>query len=615
MTRPSPFPVVRLAVLLGLLAAGAASQKEPEIVAVSGEASSVPSGVYISFGSPALTNGNGAVFSATVSGPVNVIYSGTKPPPDGIELTDNVVPLALPGGLVSSGNGTLVNPGNLAQGNNKGRTVFSSTLTGTLNGALDNQGLFVSGDNTSMDVVRKGDSAPDGSGEFSSFLGNPVINNSEQVAFRALLVNTPDSEGLFLGSAGSVTKIARKNDSAPDHNGKFSTFSNVAISNQPSVAFRGTLTATSGGNVDNSGIYRSSSGGLSQIARKGQAAPGGTNTFTGFDDSPAVNRHGEVAFTATLSGNSAGVFLGTGTTLFDLARKFQSAPDGNGTYSVFAPGMALSNSGKVAFVATLTGTAAGANDDQGLYLATTTSVLQVAREGQAAPDGNGVFNAFNRPYLNHAGKVAFLASLRSTTGGSADNLAICLYDPIHGLMLVTRTGASMDFSTITALQFGNGVPTSDDAGSPLNDAGETAMHFTLQDGRTGIAISESPSPNWTDLGYAKIGTHAAPRLTGSGSLLVGEPMEIQLWNALETTPAFRVIGFANLSLPFKGGKLVPNISLLVTLVTDAQGGLLITSPWPAGVPAGFKVYFQTWITDPAASFNLAASNGLQGKTL
>jgi GMP synthase-like glutamine amidotransferase len=35
----------------------------------------------------------------------------------------------------------------------------------------------------------------------------------------------------------------------------------------------------------------------------------------------------------------------------------------------------------------------------------------------------------------------------------------------------------------------------------------------------------------------------------------------------------------------------------------------------SGVPAGFKVYFQTWITDPAASFNLAASNGLQGKTL
>ena len=55
------------------------------------------------------------------------------------------------------------------------------------------------------------------------------------------------------------------------------------------------LTGTSGGASDNTGIFRGSGGASTQIARRGQAAPDANGTFSSFG-LPRAERLGHAAF-------------------------------------------------------------------------------------------------------------------------------------------------------------------------------------------------------------------------------------------------------------------------------------------------------------------------------
>lgn len=54
--------------------------------------------------------------------------------------------------------------------------------------------------------------------------------------------------------------------------------------------------------------------------------------------------------------------------------------------------------------------------------------MQIARTGQAAPDGNGKFSSFSFSFNflshNNAGQATFVASLTGTSGGSTDDSGI-----------------------------------------------------------------------------------------------------------------------------------------------------------------------------------------------
>jgi hypothetical protein len=72
-----------------------------------------------------------------------------------------------------------------------------------------------------------------------------------------------------------------------------------------------------------------------------------------------------------------------------------------------------------------------------------------------------------------------------------------------------------------------------------------------------------------------------------------------------------VIGLAKASLPFKGGVLVPSPDVVVPLATGPAGTFALPFVWPAGIPGGLQLWFQTWIQDAAAVAGFAASNGPQ----
>ncbi|MAE60838.1 MAG: hypothetical protein CMJ49_05705, partial [Planctomycetaceae bacterium] len=234
------------------------------------------------------------------------------------------------------------------------------------------------------------------------------------------------------GPAQAGTEIiAETGDGAPDGNGTFSSFTSTSIvlNDAGQVAFHGLLSGTSGGAADNKGLFRSGGGSVAQIVRKGAAAPDGNGTFDTIG-LPALNDSGQVAFGAGFSGTAlglwddGGIVIGAGGAVVQIAREGEAPPDGNGVFSwsAFSPLPNLNDLGQVALVTTLTGTSGGGADDRAIYLGSAAGLVKVVREGDAAHDGDGVIGSFSGDAsVNNLGQVAFKAFYSGNSGGAADD--------------------------------------------------------------------------------------------------------------------------------------------------------------------------------------------------
>ncbi len=130
-----------------------------------------------------------------------------------------------------------------------------------------------------------------------------------------------------------------------------------------------------------------------------------------------------------------------------------------------------------------------------------------------------------------------------------------------------------------------------------------------------LGVPNHCAATWTDLGFAKAGVNGPPLLTGLGRLNAGSNNQLDLTSAKPSSTATLIFGITQLNAPFKGGTLVPQPLLYLTLPTNALGATSLPFVFPAGVPAGLTLYFQFWMADPAASGpGFAASNGLRGLT-
>ncbi|MHC5211229.1 MAG: FG-GAP repeat protein [Planctomycetota bacterium] len=131
----------------------------------------------------------------------------------------------------------------------------------------------------------------------------------------------------------------------------------------------------------------------------------------------------------------------------------------------------------------------------------------------------------------------------------------------------------------------------------------------------GAAYAFDLDQPWEDLGQPLGGSLGLPLLTGDGTLESGTPVALHLSKAEWNSAAALVIGVSVLNAPFKGGTMVPMPdTILPGFPTSPTGTIELASTWPGGVPTGFTVTFQFWITDAAGPQGLAASNGLSGTT-
>jgi hypothetical protein len=140
------------------------------------------------------------------------------------------------------------------------------------------------------------------------------------------------------------------------------------------------------------------------------------------------------------------------------------------------------------------------------------------------------------------------------------------------------------------------------------------VQFVSGEGMRPLAVRmDSTTGSWTTMGGGIAGTSGlTPRLTGSGTLLGGTPLQVTLADALPGASSTLVVSPTAANLPLRGGTLVPNLSILLSgLPVSPSGGWVLDATWPNGAPAGANLYLQAWLPDPAAVQGYAASDGLR----
>ena len=128
------------------------------------------------------------------------------------------------------------------------------------------------------------------------------------------------------------------------------------------------------------------------------------------------------------SAGSRAVHAAPSIAIVPITRDGQASPDANGSFPTFFDygEPFLNDSGQVVFSCRLVLTAGGSADNEVLVRGRGGSApVLIAREGQAIPDGPGLFGGLQgviRQYaMNDSGRVVFVAPLTGTAGGTSDN--------------------------------------------------------------------------------------------------------------------------------------------------------------------------------------------------
>jgi hypothetical protein len=262
-------------------------------------------------------------------------------------------------------------------------------------------GLYSPIDGVLRRIAAAGDPAP-GGGAFTNF-SSPSINNNGDVAFLGYVVS-PSTPGLFGLSGRQFRQFVAFGGPAPG-GGTFGSLNYTSFNDAGQLAFSALVTAPG-----RSGIFRASEGSVEGIAQTGDSAPGGgTFNFTSlsFRHRASLNASGQVAFGGPMSTGFTGVFLSTDGVLSSIARPGDPVP-GAGTI-VFADSASLNDSGQVAFpAATTAGGTAACLVSEGI-------LSKIAGAGDPAP-GGGTFTYATLPKLNSHAQVAFAGGVTGGFG-------------------------------------------------------------------------------------------------------------------------------------------------------------------------------------------------------
>ena len=407
--------------------AGAQTKVSHTIIATTGDAA--PAGdAYLpgSFSTARLNARHDVVFDASVGPPFTTgVFVGDGKTTSTIALGANPDPAAPSFGFVSD-------PFIISNG----EVIFDVN-------SIDS---FRSDGKTIVPLVRDGDAAPGDGGTLSP--NARAVNDHGAIAYTAFLSGATASQGIFRSDGSETITIAR-DDIAPPTGGSFILLDNVSINDRGQVAFFSVMT---GGSAD-FGVFRGDGSELTPVFVSNQLAPGGA-TFNDFG-TPVINRHGQVATSASLRNSDSGIglFVGDGTNAIAIALEGQTAPKGGifkdptGRLTFRSP-LKFNDRGEVAFDALLTGSASPIGIFRGDGERTTT----IALAKTTAPGTTGTFASFRDFKLLNDGRVAFIASLTIGVGGVdfSNNLGIWIGTSDEDLQLVARTGDVIGGKVLTS---------------------------------------------------------------------------------------------------------------------------------------------------------------------
>jgi hypothetical protein len=323
------------------------------------------------------------------------------------------------------------------------------------------QGIYRGSGGALTKIVADGDPVPGTATVFGSGFSHAAISGSK-VAFQSAY---PGGNGVFVGSGGPLTVIAKNGDAAPS-GGTFDVFANSVSISGDVVAFHA---RTSTGDT---GIFAGSGPGpTTKIVMEGEPAPLGT--FTTFF-APAISGN-QVAFHGRyrddIGSGGDGIFRGSGGDLTPIAKSGDNVP-GEPSWTIFWSFKDPAISGNtVAFIGDY-------NDGSGVFVGSGGALTAIALTGKPTPWGT--FTGFDGPAVSGS-TVAFRGRYTGGTGGTA---IFMFSDGI--LAPVIKTGDPLFGSTV------NGLASNTSFGVFGLDAGGSfnlAFQYSLADGRDGVAMA------------------------------------------------------------------------------------------------------------------------------
>jgi hypothetical protein len=388
--------------------------------------------------------------------------------------------------------------------NGSGEVVFAARLTGTLDPA-EGEGIFLGsgGQAGLVQIARGNELVPGGSDRIAGLEAisgaAPSLNDAGEVAFHATVgAPSPDGQAILRGDGtpGSLVEIARTQLVPGPTETPLSLSKPAPLNQTGDVAFAACFFTGCGG------IFRGSGGQFTEIARSGEASPDGNGSF-GTDlglRPPAFNESGEAAFLATLTGtaggssDNVGIFRGDGTSLAVIARRGDFTPGGNGRLlDIDSNSMALDDLGQVLFTSTITGALDGSSE--GVFRGDGQSLLTIARIGDPAPGGVGLLSGFEPRTLalNENGQAVFQAFIDlGNGGGTNDTEGLFFFDDVRGLLELARIGDVVPGAGVVGgFDFAGGTTSQGAGTSGLNAQGEVAYRLAA-DGNYHVVIVPEP---------------------------------------------------------------------------------------------------------------------------
>jgi hypothetical protein len=280
-------------------------------------------------------------------------------------------------------------------------------------------------------AVSEGDKGPTGLTMHGCGFSGPSINDGGGIAFSTCL---EDSQGNFVGngvftySGGSLRKVAVQGDPSP----LGGTLAMVDAVAPPVQTDRNLHVLFSAGQIDpvvgvkeRFGLFLSSGDSVKKIELSEDVLPNGSSIEDFTVGLGALNNHGDVAFSASLSGTpDSGVFLNTGAQTKTIVLAGEPTPIGGAFRSLLDPANpedfprpALNDNGVVAIQLRLK----GGSSPEAIFLASPNAILKVVGVGDRLPTGEKIREILTFS-LNNLGQVAFFAY-----GQTGENMPLGVY--------------------------------------------------------------------------------------------------------------------------------------------------------------------------------------------
>ncbi len=308
-----------------------------------------------------------------------------------------------------------------------------------------------------------------------NFFGEPRINSSGQIIFKASLTGTGiDSSndlGVFTGTSSTLSMVARQGDHAPDTDlgvvfSSSSNFAGNSIINTGQFSLASSLTGPGVGSSNNYGLWTGTSAvDMSLLVREGDQAPDMASgvTYSGFYPTEIRgNNAGQIAFRSDVTGpgivsgrNSTGIWTGNSSADLSLFIRTGQTPPGRTDLLTIIPegGMDfwLNDNGKFVMRTLLTenGYEGAATVGTGAIVITGTSSDDwevVAVSGQRAPGtlDDVVFKnhsaAGGPASINNTGQMTFRFKLEGPGVDSTNDEGIWTGTNVNDLTLFVREG-------------------------------------------------------------------------------------------------------------------------------------------------------------------------------